>query len=139
MRHIQAIEQQSPIIELNTTPLIDVMLVLLIMFIITIPIQTHAVKIELPADCRSCPVIDSAVNVIGIGPGGQIAWNGSPISELQLTATLRRSQQMKPLPELHLRPDPTARYGRVDEVLAIIKREHVQRFGFVGNETYAKL
>lgn len=125
--------QPSPIIEMNTTPLIDVMLVLLIMFIITIPIQTHAVKMDVPT-CSDCPKVASTVNVITISPNDEIAWNGTPISIRKLPFMLRQTQQMRPAPELHLLPNPTARYGRVDEVLAAIKREHVQKFGFVGNE-----
>jgi biopolymer transport protein ExbD len=123
---------------MNTTPLIDVMLVLLIMFIITIPAQTHAVELDLPT-CVGCPKPDATVNTVTIGSAEQIAWNGVPISKQNLGALLRETQQMQPSAELHLRPDPEARYGTVDEVLAIIKRAHVQKFGFVGNEAYAKL
>jgi biopolymer transport protein ExbD len=124
--------------DLNTTPLIDVMLVLLVMFIITVPIQTHAVKIDLPADCRSCPAPDPHVNTLSISASDQLAWNGVPIAMPQLEPMLRRMQQMQPAPELHLRPDPQAHYETVDGVLASIKRERVRRFGFVGNEAYRR-
>jgi biopolymer transport protein ExbD len=122
---------------MNTTPLIDVMLVLLIMFIITIPIQTHAVKLDLPTACTNCPTIQSTANTVTISADSQIAWNGTPIAQADLGFMLRRTQQMASSPELHLRPDPGARFVAVDQVLAIIKREHVQKFGFVGNEAYA--
>jgi biopolymer transport protein ExbD len=138
MRRVPAVENASPLLDLNTTPLIDVMLVLLVMFIITIPIQTHAVKLDLPT-CANCPKPDATVNTVTISPGGQIAWNDAPISKQELGYMLKQMQQMRPTPELHLRPDAGARYGTVDEVLAIIKRAHVEKFGFVGNEAYANL
>jgi biopolymer transport protein ExbD len=136
MRHAPPLEPANPLIDVNVTPLIDVMLVLLIMFIITIPIQTHAVKLDLPTACANCIKPDSRVNVITISPTDRIGWNGAAISKAELVLLLRQTQQVQPTPELHLRPDATARYGTVDEVLAIIKREHVRKFGFVGNEAY---
>jgi len=139
MRRVPAVENTSPFMDLNTTPLIDVMLVLLIMFILTIPIQTHAVKVDLPVACRGCPIPDARVNTITISPTDQIRWNEAPISKQDLRYLLSRTGQMRPAPELHLRPDAGARYGTVDEVLAAIKRADVRKFGFVGNEAYANL
>jgi biopolymer transport protein ExbD len=136
MRHPITIEHANPLIDMNTTPLIDVLLVLLIMFIITIPIQTHAVKLDLPAACAGCPIVERTANIVTIGSTGQIAWNGRPVSKQDLSFLLRQAQQMPTAPELHLRPDTGARYGMVDQVLAIIKREHVERFGFVDNGSY---
>jgi biopolymer transport protein ExbD len=128
----------EPMLDVNVTPLIDVMLVLLIMFIITIPIQTHAVKLDLPVNNNTPPPpIQPLKNTVGVTAQGQITWNGSPISKDQLRAYLETTQQMNPVPELHLQPDATARYELVDEVLAITKRAHVQKMGFVGNEYYA--
>jgi biopolymer transport protein ExbD len=129
---------QSPLIEMNTTPLIDVLLVLLVMFIITIPIQSHAVKLDLPGPTdMPFPPPDPVKNELGITKTGTLLWNGSPVSDEALRQELRVTQQMRPTPELHLRPDPEAPYGAVDELLGLIKREHVQRVGFVGNEAYA--
>jgi biopolymer transport protein ExbD len=127
--------------DINTTPLIDVMLVLLIMFIITIPIQTHAVKLDLPVnDPRNIPPpVEPIKNKVVITAQGQILWNGSPVSEQQLRQYLDVTQQMNPIPELHLQPDATARYELVDEVLAITKKAHVQKMGFVGNEYYMNI
>ncbi len=136
MRRVPALETANMLIDMNTTPLIDVMLVLLVMLIITIPIQTHAVKLDLPT-CAGCPVPRSDVNLVTIDPAGQISWNGTPVSKQELGALLRRTQQMRSTPELHLRPDARARYGTVDEVLAIVKRAQVRKFGFVGNEAYS--
>ena len=127
----------QPIMDLNTTPLIDVMLVLLVMFVITIPIQTHAIKLDLPVACPTCPRVDAKANTITISRRDQLAWNGTPISNKQLGYMLWQTQRMQPAPELHLRPDPDARYEVVDEVLGVIKREQVKKFGFVGNEAYA--
>jgi biopolymer transport protein ExbD len=131
-------ESGEPIMDINTTPLIDVMLVLLIMFIITIPIQTHAVKIDLPVNLPNPPpvVIQPQKNIVVVSSAGQILWNGNPVTKEQLRQYLDVTQQMNPVPELHLQPDATARYELVDEVLAITKQAHVQKMGFVGNEYY---
>jgi biopolymer transport protein ExbD len=131
----------EPMLDVNVTPLIDVMLVLLIMFIITIPIQTHAVKLDLPVNQQNQPPppIEPLKNKVTIDAQGTIFWNGSPISKQQLRAYLDATQQMNPVPELHLQPDATARYETVDEVLAITKQAHVQKMGFVGNEYYMSI
>jgi biopolymer transport protein ExbD len=135
-RALQVVDPQ-PMVEMNTTPLIDVMLVLLIMLIITIPIQTHAVKLELPTPCTDCPVINPVSNEVTIARGGTILWNGVALSESQLRYQLAATQRRRPVPELHLRPDAAARYEVVDRVLALIKQEKVAKVGFVGNEAYA--
>jgi biopolymer transport protein ExbD len=134
-----ASESGEPMMDINTTPLIDVMLVLLIMFIITIPIQTHAVKLDLPQDNpdQTPPVIDPVKNKIVIMPDNVVTWNGAPVNDVQLRQYLDITTTMRPTPELHLQPHPEARYERVDEVLAITKRANVQSMGFVGNEAYA--
>jgi biopolymer transport protein ExbD len=127
----------EPMLDINVTPLIDVMLVLLIMFIITLPIQTHAVKLDLPQDQNTPPPpIMPTKNKVVITATNQILWNGTPVSPTQLRAYLDATQQMDPIPELHLQPEPNARYELVDQVLAITKRAHVEKMGFVGNEAY---
>jgi len=124
--------------EMNMTPLIDVLLVLLIMFIITIPIQTHAVKLDLPQNSdTNPPPVKPVMNQVVISAGGAILWNGTPVSLTQLRQYLDVSQQMDPVPELHLQPEPNARYETVDQVLAVTKQAHVEKMGFVGNEAYA--
>ena len=130
----------EPMMEINTTPLIDVMLVLLIMFIITIPIQTQAVKLYLPQNTNTPPPpILPQKNIVVVTAQGQVLWNGTPVSMQQLRQYLDTTQQMNPIPELHLQPDATARYEIVDEVLAVTKRAHVQKMGFVGNEYYMNI
>ena len=128
----------EPMMDMNVVPLIDILLVLLIMFIITIPIQSHAVKIDLPVNQpnQQPPPIDPVKNKIVITPQNQVLWNGAPVTQPQLRQYLDVSQQMNPIPELHLQPDPNARYELVDEVLAVTKRARVEKMGFVGNEYY---
>jgi len=128
----------EPMMEMNTTPLIDVMLVLLIMFIITIPIQTHAVKIDLPinSDNPNPPPIEPDKNRITVDAGNVVYWNGSPIDLVTLRQYLDRTRVMTPEPELHVQPDANARYELVDRVLAVIKRSEVTKMGFIGNEQY---
>jgi biopolymer transport protein ExbD len=134
-------ESGEPMMDINTTPLIDVMLVLLIMFIITIPIQSHAVKLDLPVNQPNSnpPPIDPVKNVVTINAEDQILWNGAPVTQQQLRVYLDQTQQINPIPELHLQPDATARYEVVDEVLAITKRARVQKMGFIGNEYYTNI
>ncbi len=129
----------EPMMDINTTPLIDVMLVLLIMFIITIPIQTHAVKLDLPVDDgkNTPPPIDPVKNKVVITATNEVTWNGTPIDLMRLRQYLDITQTMNPIPELHLQPEAQARYDLVDRVLAVTKRAQVEKMGFVGNEAYA--
>ena len=131
----------EPMMDINTTPLIDVMLVLLIMLIVTIPPQTHAVKLDLPVNQQNNPPppINPTKNVVSVNAQDQVLWNGTPINMQQLRQYLDASQQMNPIPELHLQPDATARYEIVDQVLAVTKQAHVQKMGFVGNEYYMSI
>jgi biopolymer transport protein ExbD len=128
----------EPMMEMNTTPLIDVMLVLLIMFIITIPIQTHAVKVDLPQNSKNQtpPPVEPDKNKITIDPAGTVAWNGTPVDEATLRQYLDTSAGREPEPELHFQPDPAARYEKVDQILAVIRRSAVTKLGFIGNEQY---
>ncbi len=130
----------SPMMEMNTTPLIDVMLVLLIMFIITIPPITHAVKIDLPVASppTDAPVIDPIVNKVIILPTGEIQWNGTPQTLEQLSLLLQQTATMEPEPELQFQPHENAPYLPVDQVLAEVKRAEISKFGFVGNESFAQ-
>jgi biopolymer transport protein ExbD len=133
---IQSGEATEPMMDINTTPLIDVMLVLLIMLIITIPVQTHAVKIDLPQAANS-PPIDPIRNKIAIDQAGTIFWNGTPIERDALRTALELANQRTPPPELQIQPHPEARYEVVDEVLTIVKHANVEAMGFVGNENYS--
>jgi biopolymer transport protein ExbD len=128
----------EPMMDINTTPLIDVMLVMIIMLIITIPPQTHAVKLDLPQDTSNNPPppIDPVKNKVVVTGGGAVLWNGAPVNLTQLRQFLDVTQQMDPVPELHLQPEPNARYELVDRVLAVTKQAKVSKMGFVGNEAY---
>ncbi|CAM3145429.1 Biopolymer transport protein ExbD [Sphingomonas antarctica] len=127
----------QPLMELNTTPLIDVMLVLLVMFIVTIPLQTHAVKIDLPGVTHPLPASpDPVVNTLTVSRSGIIGWNGAPIDLTTLGTYLDRTRAMTPEPELHFQPEAAARFDTVDHVLATVKRSGVSKFGFVGNERF---
>ena len=130
----------GPMMEINTTPLIDVMLVLLIMFIITLPPPTHAVKIDLPPNCApKCPpppLIKPDVNVVYIATNDAVLWNNEPVTLEQLTNLLKDSTTMVPVPELHLAPDPNSRHERVSLVLRATKYANVTKMGFIGNEAY---
>ena len=127
----------EPMLDMNVVPLIDVLLVLLIMFIITIPVQSHAVKLDLPQDSQAPPPpIEPTKNKVVITANNQILWNGTPVTPQQLRLYLDATQQMDPIPELHLQPEPEARYEVVDDVLAVTKQAKVSKMGFVGNEAY---
>jgi biopolymer transport protein ExbD len=132
-------DENEPMMDMNTTPLIDVMLVLLIMFIITIPPQTHAVKIDLPVPTDAKNNVDPEKNKVMIDPAGTITWNGQPVDLAQLESYLLQTKQLAVEPELQVQPDPYARYIVVDRVMAVIKRSGVGKLGFVGNEQYGRV
>ena len=134
-------DDNEPMMEMNTTPLIDVMLVLLIMFIITLPVPTHAVKVDLPVnDPRNVkPPVDPQKNKIMIDPAGTVTWNGVPVDLAQLSDYLEQTKALPVEPELQVQPDPYARYIVVDRVMAVVKRSGVGKLGFVGNEQYARV
>ena len=132
-------DDNEPMMEMNTTPLIDVMLVLLIMFIITLPVQTHAVEIDLPIPTDAKNNVDPEKNKVMIDPRGVITWNGTPIDLAQLSQYLEQTKALPVEPELQVQPDPYARYIVVDRVMAVVKRSGVGKLGFVGNEQYARV
>jgi biopolymer transport protein ExbD len=130
----------SPMMEMNTTPLIDVMLVLLIMFIITIPVATHSVDIDLPAATppTNLPPPDTIKNKVVLTAAGDILWNGSKVTPGQLLALLKQTLTYPVEPELQFQPEQDASYDLSAKVLNIIKGSKVTKFGFVGNEQYSE-
>ncbi|QYU70219.1 biopolymer transporter ExbD [Leptolyngbya sp. 15MV] len=128
--------QPGPMAEMNTTPLIDVMLVLLIMFIITIPVATHAVQVDLPRDCPGCPAPDRISNKVAIDAGDRVLWNGTPVAQHQLAALLQQTRDLPVEPELQFEPDANASYAISAQTLNTIEQSGVTKFGFVGNERY---
>jgi biopolymer transport protein ExbD len=127
----------APMMDINTTPLIDVMLVLLIMFIITIPIQTHAVKLDLPPPNPLPQTVDPVFNQIDIDFLGNIYWNKTEVTLPTLNGYLKQAVALPTEPELRLHPEGLARYEVVDKVMATAQQAGVTKMGFVGNEAYA--
>ncbi|MFN3425730.1 MAG: ExbD/TolR family protein [Novosphingobium meiothermophilum] len=129
----------EPMMEMNTTPLIDVMLVLLIMFIITIPVATHAVNIDLPQPSPPSPnqVVDPIKNKLVLTNAGEILWNGVPTSQGQMVSLIQATKAMDPEPELQFQPEEYASYEIANQMMKIITDAKVTKFGFVGNENFA--
>ncbi len=125
--------------DINTTPLIDVMLVLLIMFIITLPVMTHAVKLDMPNPNRPPPLQNQQPEVIDIeiDYDGTIVWNGSPVPNMPTLEQYFRTESMKdPQPEIHLRPDPLVKYDFVAKVLAAAQHNSMKKIGFVNTAQF---
>ncbi len=126
---------REPLSEINTTPLIDVMLVLLVMVILSIPITTHSLDLDLPQGiAKTAP--DPVRNSLVVTARGQLVWNGRDIVDAELGALLVRVRAMRPEPEVQFQPDAAASYERAAHVLQIVKASRITRFGFVGNERY---
>ena len=120
--------------DINTTPLIDVMLVLLVTLIVTLPVMTHAVKLDMPNVTNPPPPPPTPPEVIDleIDFDGAVVWNGSQVSGLpQLESFFHAERDKDPQPEIHLRPDRRAKYGIVAQVLAAAQRDHMKKIGFV--------
>jgi biopolymer transport protein ExbD len=133
--------ENEVMVEMNTTPLIDVMLVLLVMLIITIPIQTHAVKLDLPQQNQNNapPPTPPVVVALEIDFDGTPIWNGTPVpSRAQLDKYFEDTANQVPQPEVHLRPNRLAKYDAVARTLADAQRLGVTKIGFIGNEQYVQ-
>ncbi len=123
-------------VEMNTTPLIDVMLVLLVMLIITLPVQRHAVKLDMPRPSANKPPAPPVVVDLVVDFDGTIEWNGNVSTFDQTIKYLAASAVQEPQPEIHLRPNRLAKYETVAQVLGVAQRLGVKKIGFVGNEQY---
>jgi biopolymer transport protein ExbD len=127
--------------DINTTPLIDVMLVLLIMLILTLPIMTHAVKLDMPNPNNPPPPQDQRPEVIDIEVDfdGTIVWNGNVVADAATLNSYFRTEAMKdPQPEIHLRPDSRVKYDFVAKVLAAAQRNHMKKIGFVNTGEFSQ-
>jgi biopolymer transport protein ExbD len=126
-------------VDINTTPLIDVMLVLLIMLIITIPIQTHAVKLNMPVGTPPPPPVPPQVVTIEVDFDGTLIWNGRVVPDRQeLEARLRAAAETPEQPEIHLRPNKLVKYESVAMVMASAQRLGLKKIGLIGNEQFLR-
>jgi biopolymer transport protein ExbD len=126
-------------VDINTTPLIDVMLVLLIMLIITIPIQLHSVNLNMPAGNPPPPTAEPVVVTIDIDFDGTVLWNGEALADRgALEAKLAQAAALPDQPEVHIRPNKLVEYKSVATVLASAQRLGVTKLGMVGNEQFVK-
>jgi biopolymer transport protein ExbD len=129
--------KDEPMMEMNMTPLIDVLLVLLVMFIITIPVMTHAVKLDMPRATNAPSLAQPIIVQLEIDFDGTVLWNGTPVPDFDtLDAYFRREAAIEPQPELHIRPSKRANYDVVARVLASAQRNGMRKIGFVGNEQF---
>ncbi|MGH8150514.1 MAG: ExbD/TolR family protein [Steroidobacteraceae bacterium] len=128
---------EDEMVDINTTPLIDVMLVLLVMLIITLPIMTHAVKLDMPNPNTPPPPTKPQVINLEIDFDGTISWNGSVVPNMTtLEGYFRQEAVIVPQPEIHLAPDRHAKYGVVAQVLAAAQRNHMVKIGFVNTNQF---
>jgi biopolymer transport protein ExbD len=126
--------------DINTTPLIDVMLVLLVTLIITLPIMTHAVKLDMPdvSHPPPPPPVQPEVIDLEIDFDGTVVWNGTPIPNFDTLEGYFHTEAVKePQPEIHLRPDRRAKYDIVARVLASAQRNHMKKIGFVNTAEFS--
>jgi biopolymer transport protein ExbD len=134
---IATVSTNQPMSEINTTPLIDVMLVLLIMIILTIPVSTHSLEFDLPQPGEAPhKLVNPVKNSLVLTVEGRLVWNGITVSDRQLAGLLVTVHAKDPEPEVQFEPAANASYERSARVLRIVEASRVTRFGFVGNEKY---
>jgi biopolymer transport protein ExbD len=129
----------APMCDINTTPLIDVMLVLIVTLIVTLPVMTHAVKLDMPPPNPNQPPPTEAPEIINLDIyyDGTVSWNGQTIPTLdQLEQQFQRASAETPQPELHLAPDSHVKYDVVAKVLATAQRNHMEKIGFVNTSEF---
>ena len=129
----------EPMVDINTTPLIDVLLVLLVTLIITLPVMTHSVKMDLPQKQHQPPQKPPEVINLGIDFDGTITWNGTVVPNMQVLDGYFASESTKdPQPEIHLNPSGLAKYGIVAKVLADAHRNRLTKIGFVNTSEFSQ-
>ncbi len=130
-------DEPEVMVDMNTTPLIDVMLVLLIMLIITIPAQLHAVNLDMPLPTNAAKKVDPVVVKIDVDANSVINWNGKPVaSRAELEAKLTEASAQQPQPELHIRSHAKAKYEAAAAVMASAQRIGLTKLGIVGSEQF---
>ena len=123
-------------VEMNTTPLIDVMLVLLVLLIVTVPIQTHAVKLDMPAPNTAPPTVIPETVELGVDFDGTVTWNGMAVDRGTMDAYFADAAKKNPQPEIHVNPNRLAKYDAVARVLADAQRLGATHIGFTGIDQY---
>jgi biopolymer transport protein ExbD len=124
-------KQQQPMADINITPMVDVMLVLLVIFIITAPLFTHAIKLDLP-NAQSAPAPEKPETIsLSINAEGALFWNGEPVKQDELGPKLAAAAQKNPQPELQLRADKNARYETLAQVMSAAQNSGMTKMGFV--------
>src|SRR5215472_5979824 len=126
----------EPMVEMNTTPLIDVMLVLLTLLIITLPIQTHAVKLDMPTPNSTPPTVIPETVDLGVDFDGTITWNGTAVDRATMDSYFEDAARKDPQPEIHINPNRLAKYDAVAKVLADAQRLGATHIGFTGIDQY---
>jgi biopolymer transport protein ExbD len=121
----------TPMSEINTTPLVDVMLVLLIIFIVTAPLLTHSIRIDLPTAGSAVTPEKPDIITLSLNHEGALFWNNTPIAQNDLSQRLTEAGTHKPQPELHLRADRDTRYQRIAEIMTSAQKAGIQKLGFV--------
>lgn len=121
----------QPMADINTTPLVDVMLVLLIIFMICTPLMTQSIKVNLPKATGAATQEKPDIVNLAIAADGNISWNGEAVADNGLTQCLTEMAQKNPQPELHLQADKDVRYERVAEVMGLVRSAGVTKMGFV--------
>ncbi len=128
-------DDDAPLTEINMVPLIDVMLVLLIIFIVTAPLLTHAVKVDLPKASSSANQTKPDNVQLAIDAAGQLYWNGEAVDSPAFELLLRKSAELQPQPEIHIRAERTTPYEKVAQVMSEAARNGLSRIGFVTEPT----
>ncbi len=123
-------------VEMNTTPLIDVMLVLLVLLIVTLPIQTHAVKLDMPAPNTTPPTVEPETVDLGVDFDGTVTWNGTAVDRSTMDSYLEDAARKNPQPEIHVNANRLAKYDAVAKVLADAQRLGATHIGFTGIDQY---
>ncbi|WP_089962391.1 biopolymer transporter ExbD [Limnohabitans sp. 2KL-3] len=132
-----ASDEPEVIVDMNTTPLIDVMLVLLIMLIITIPAQLHSVNLDMPLPSNAAKKVEPVVIRIDVDAASVVNWNGKPVEgRADLEAKLKEAVAMQPQPELHIRSHAKAKYEATAGVMASAQRIGLTKLGIVGSEQF---
>jgi biopolymer transport protein ExbD len=132
-------EEPEVMLDVNTTPLIDVMLVLLVMLIITIPIQLHSVNLDMPPPSQNQPLVEPVVHEVFIDFDGTVSWDGVALPDhASVEAKLRAVANEPDQPEVRIKPNKLVEYGAVASVMASAQRLGVKKMGMVGNEQFVQ-